>query len=85
MKLATLVDTSRRVAESRGRRDKVALLAVLLAAAPPDEVALATAYLCGAVPQQKLGIGWASLQVAAAGPAAASPQVDLVEVDAVLG
>lgn len=84
MKLASLVDTSRRVAESRGRRDKIALLAALLAAAPPDEVALATAYLCGAVPQQKLGIGWASLQAAANAPAAGSPQVDLAEVDAVL-
>ena len=85
MKLATLVDTSRRVAESRGRRDKIALLAALLAAAPPDEVALATAYLYGAVPQQKLGIGWASLQAAATVAPAASPQVDLAEVDAVLG
>src|SRR6266404_8268772 len=80
MKLATLVDTSRRVAESRGRRDKIALLAALLAAAPPDEVALATAYLYGAVPQQKLGIGWASLQAAATVAPAASPQVDLAEV-----
>jgi DNA ligase-1 len=85
VKLAAVVDTSRHVAESRGRRDKIALLAALLAATPPDQVALAAAYLCGAVPQQKLGLGWASLQAAATGSAAASPEIDLSEVDAVLG
>jgi DNA ligase-1 len=86
LKLATLVAASRRVAASPGRRDKIALLAELLAAAPPTEVELATAYLCGAVPQEKLGIGYASLREAAAGTdAAAAPEVELAEVNASLG
>jgi DNA ligase 1 len=85
LKLATLVAASRRVAASPGRRDKIAILAELLAAAPPAEVELATAYLCGAVPQEKLGIGYASLQAAASGTdAAAAPEVELAEVNASL-
>jgi DNA ligase-1 len=46
---------------------------------------LATAYLCGAVPQEKLGVGWAALSAAA--DAAGSPgvsEVTLAEVDAAL-
>ncbi|MBA3497792.1 MAG: ATP-dependent DNA ligase [Gemmatimonadales bacterium] len=85
MKFATLVETSRRVAEARGRRDKVALLAELLVAAAPDEAELATAYLCGVVRQEKLGVGWATLSAAAAGAPVASSDVTLAEVDALLG
>jgi len=56
-----------------------------LAAAPPEETELAAAYLCGTVPQQKLGIGYASLQTASAGTAPAeSPRLELVEVNAAL-
>ncbi len=85
LKLAALVDTSRRVATTRGRRDKIAILAELLAAAPPDEVELATSYLCGVVRQEKLGLGWAALQAASgATPAAVGDGVELTEVDAAL-
>jgi DNA ligase 1 len=51
---------------------------------PPDEIALATGYLCGVVPQDKLGVGWASLQAAASGPPASVATVELAEVDAAL-
>ena len=51
---------------------------------PPDEIALATGYLCGVVPQDKLGVGWASLQAAASGPPAGVATVELAEVDAAL-
>jgi ATP-dependent DNA ligase I len=64
LKLAALVDTSRRVAATRGRRDKIALLAELFTRVPPDEIELAAAYLGGVVPQEKLGLGWAALQAA---------------------
>ena len=64
LKLATLVETSRRVAATRSRRDKTALLAELLAGARPDEIELAVSYLCGVVRQEKLGLGWAALQAA---------------------
>jgi DNA ligase 1 len=93
LKLATLVETSRRVAATRGRRDKVALLAELFAATSPEEIELAVSYLCGIVRQEKLGLGWATLQ--AASEAAAEPgalpdpdepgtAVELTEVDAIL-
>ncbi|HET6578718.1 MAG TPA: ATP-dependent DNA ligase [Gemmatimonadales bacterium] len=83
MKLAALAEISRRVAEAPGRRDKIALLAGLLATVPAPEIELATAYLCGTVPQQKLGIGYASLQAAAAGTGVAeSPPIELAEVNA---
>ena len=42
----------------------MALLADLFAAASPDEIELAAAYLSGTLRQQKLGIGWAALQAA---------------------
>jgi DNA ligase-1 len=78
------------VAATRSRRDKIAQLAALLGSAPADEVALAASYLCGIVPQDKLGVGWAGLQAAAAAtpvPAEGSSSqepVGLAEVDAAL-
>jgi DNA ligase-1 len=79
------------VAATRSRRDKIARLAALLASAPANEIALATSYLCGIVPQEKLGVGWATLQAVAettpvpvAAPAAPAP-VELADVDAALG
>jgi DNA ligase-1 len=78
------------VAATRSRRDKIARLASLLASAPAGEIALATSYLCGIVPQEKLGVGWATLQavaestpVPAAAPVAPAP-VELADVDAAL-
>jgi len=81
LKLARLAETSRRVAEARGRLEKVGLLASALAAAPPDEVELAAAYLCGTVPQPRLNVGWATLRAALPEPAA-EPSLELREVDA---
>ena len=70
--------------ETSSRRDKIGLLAALLATVPPPEIEIATAYLCGAVRQDKLGVGWAALQAAASGPVAPSSTVVLAEVDATL-
>jgi ATP-dependent DNA ligase I len=79
-----MVDTSRRVTHSGGRRDKIGLLSGLLATVPPDEIEIATAFLSGSIRQQRLGIGYAAIQDAAAGVAAAeSPSVELAEVNAV--
>jgi DNA ligase 1 len=50
---------------------------------PAPDIELATAYLCGTVPQQKLGIGYASLLAAAAGTGVVeSPPIELAEVNA---
>ena len=77
------------MAATRSRRDKISLLAELLAAVPSDEIELAASYLCGVVPQEKLGLGWAGLRAASDSvepPDAARtvPDVELAEVDAVL-
>jgi DNA ligase-1 len=84
MKLASLVETSARVAGAGSRLEKVGHLAALLRAAPPHDVELATAYLCGTTRQEKLGVGWAVLESARPGTSAAAATLELGEVDAVL-
>ena len=81
MKLAFVVDTSRRVAGSSGRLEKTGLLASLLAAAPAEEIEIAVAFLSGSLRQSKVGIGYAALQ-AAMGTSAAEASIHLGEVDA---
>jgi DNA ligase-1 len=81
VKLAELVDTSRRVAEVSGRLEKIGLIASLLARVPPDEIEIAVAYLSGAIRQQRTGIGWAALQAARAEVAAELPSLELTEID----
>src|SRR4051812_46795914 len=81
MTFARLVDTSRRVAETSGRRAKIALLAELLRTLPPEEIEIAVAYLSGTVLQARLGVGWATIQAALPGSAAEAPSVTLTEVD----
>jgi DNA ligase 1 len=83
LKFAAIVETSRRLAQSGGRRDKIGLLAALLATVPPNEIEIATAFLSGSIRQQRLGIGYAAMQAAAAGGAAETPSVELAEVDEV--
>jgi DNA ligase-1 len=82
MKLAELVDTSRRVAEVSGRLEKIGLIAGLLARVPPDEIEIAVAYLSGAIRQQRTGIGWAALQAAMPESPAESATLELSGIDA---
>jgi DNA ligase-1 len=84
MTFARLVDTSRRVAETPGRRAKIALLADLLRTLPAEELQLGVAYLSGTVLQAKLGVGWATIQAALPGAAADAASVTLTEVDETL-
>ncbi len=83
MRFAAIAETSRRVTQFGGRRDKIGQLAALLATIPPHEIEIATAFLSGSIRQQRLGIGYAAIQEAAAGAAADAPSVELIEVDAV--
>ncbi len=85
MTFAHLVDTSRRVAETRGRRGKIASLAELLLTLSAEELEIGVAYLSGMVLQAKLGVGWATIQEALPGSAAEAPDVTLTEVDETLG
>ena len=68
MRLATLVETSSRVAATPGRIAKVSLIADLLRQAAPQEVEIVTAYLSGRLRQGKIGLGWASFDAASSVP-----------------
>lgn len=82
LKLAQVVETSRRVAEASGRLEKIGFLASLLASAPPEEIEIATAFLSGSFRQSRLGVGYAALQAAMPEIPADSPSLELSEVDA---
>jgi DNA ligase-1 len=85
VRLAELAATSRAIAETASRLEKVALLAGCLRRLAPTEVAVAAAWLGGELPQGRLGVGWAALEAARAGAApAAEASLDLAEVDAAL-
>ena len=77
MTFGHLVETSRRVTETPGRRAKIALLAELLRTLPLEELEIGVAYLSGAVRQAKLGIGWATIQAALPESAAGEPSLAL--------
>ncbi|OLB17792.1 MAG: hypothetical protein AUH12_03710 [Gemmatimonadetes bacterium 13_2_20CM_69_8] len=85
-----LVQTSRRVAQTSGRRAKIELLAALLQRTGPEEIEPAIAMLSGAPRQGRIGIGYATLEAAraeggaAGGGAAPRGSLDLAEVDALL-
>jgi len=64
--LATLADTSRRVAATPARLAKLRELAALLAELAPGEIGIAVNYLSGEIPQGRIGIGPAALSRAAA-------------------
>ncbi|HET6796763.1 MAG TPA: ATP-dependent DNA ligase [Gemmatimonadales bacterium] len=66
----------------RGRLEKIRLLASLLLDAAPQEIEIAAAFLSGSYRQQKLNVGYAALQSAVGGGAAAAPSLELIEVDA---
>ena len=61
MLLEDLVKASAAVGATRSRNAKVAALSAALAAAEPDEVLTATAYLSGVLRQRRTGLGWRSL------------------------
>jgi len=78
---ATLVGTSQRVGATPARLAKVRELAELLAALEPEEIEIGTLYLSGEIPQGRIGIGYATLQAAAATAAAPDATLPLLEVD----
>jgi len=84
MRLSELVDTSRRVAGTGKRLEKIALLASLLRRVEPAEVEIAVAFLGGTVPQAKLGVGYAAVREATPDSAAEAPTLGLSDVDATL-
>jgi DNA ligase 1 len=81
VKLIDLVETSRRVSQVSGRLEKIGFLAELLGKLPPSEIEIAVAFLSGTYRQQRLNIGYAALQSAGEGGAAAEATLGLFEVD----
>ena len=84
MLLNDLVLTSKLVAETSGRLEKIALLAALLKRLEPNEVPIAVGFLTGWPRQGKLGVGWAGVAEARPAAAADTPSLDLGEVDRAL-
>ena len=82
MLLADLIDVSTRVAATRSRNEKTALVADLLSRAEPDEVAVVATYLSGVPRQRRTGLGWKSL--ADLPSPADTPSLTVAEVDAAL-
>ena len=81
MLLNDLVLTSKLVADTSSRLEKIALLAALLKRLAPNEVPIAVGFLTGWPRQGKLGIGWASVAEARPAAAATTPTLELGEVD----
>ncbi|MDP8957244.1 MAG: ATP-dependent DNA ligase [Actinomycetota bacterium] len=75
-----IAQTSTAVAETRSRLVKIERLAECLRRLRRDEVEVAVAYLSGELPQGSIGVGWASLRDLP--PPAATPTLELLEVDA---
>jgi DNA ligase-1 len=82
MRLARLVETSKRVSQTSGRLEKIGHLAALLSSLSPEEIEVAVAFLSGSYRQQRLNVGYAALQAAVEGSAAAEPSLEISEVDA---
>jgi DNA ligase 1 len=85
MLLADLTETSRRVASSSGRLEKIGLLADLLRRLEREEIEIAVAYLSGRLRHGRIGVGAAALHAAAARrPGPERSGITLREVDGAL-
>jgi ATP-dependent DNA ligase I len=83
MLLADIAETSGDVASTRSRTAKVGMLAACLRRASGDEIAIAVAFLSGAVPGGSTGIGWAALRDVPS-PTAGEPRLGMVETSIAL-
>ena len=83
MLLASVVETSRRVAEVTRRIEKIDLVATLLKQLAPDEIGTVVAFLSGGARQGRIGVGYATLRDASA-PPAQTASLEIREVDRAL-
>ena len=83
MLLADIAQASAEVAATSSRLAKTKRLAECLAAASPDEIGIAVAYLSGELPQGTVGVGWAALRDLPV-PAEPPPALEVLEVDATI-
>ncbi|HTA70023.1 MAG TPA: ATP-dependent DNA ligase [Bryobacteraceae bacterium] len=80
MRLAAVVETSRRVAETTKRLEKVDLLARQLKQLHPEEVEIVVAFLTGRTRQGRIGIGYGTIRNAKGSPAT-EPSLEVAEID----
>ena len=83
MLLDSLVATSRRVADTTKRLEKIDLLARLIRQLSPPEIQIAVPYLAGQTRQGRIGVGYAAVRDARNSPAA-GPSLEILDVDATL-
>ena len=83
MLLAGVVETSRKVADTSKRLEKIGLLAQLLRELHPGEIEIVVPFLAGETRQSRLGIGYAALREARTSPAA-NPSLEISEIDRTL-
>ena len=81
--LAELVATSRDVREASRRLDKVGRLAAFLRQLGAEEIEIAVAFLCGSLPQGRIGVGFSALSEVRSAPAASARVLTLAAVDSV--
>src|SRR5687767_1283130 len=84
MLIAGLVETSRRIADTSKRLEKIALLASLLSGLSPEEAEVVTAFLSGRTRQGKIGAGYSMLSGLRRG-GAETASLEILEVDRILG
>jgi DNA ligase-1 len=80
MLLAAVVETSRQIADTSKRTEKVGLLARLLRQFKPEEIEVAVPYLSGRTRQGKTGIGWRAIQDGGSEPAETAT-LEVMEAD----
>jgi DNA ligase-1 len=83
MLLAGVVETSRRVADTSKRLEKIGLLASLLRQLSPEEIEIVVQFLAGQTRQGRIGIGYAALRDARNSPAP-SPTLEILDIDRIL-
>jgi ATP-dependent DNA ligase I len=84
MELGRLVELAARVRATAKKTEKVALIAAFLRETHERETALAALYLCGTLPQGRIGVGWRAIEEALGEPAVPGAALTLAEVDRTL-
>jgi DNA ligase-1 len=81
MRLAQLVDAVTWVRATNKKSEKVRILADTLLLARAHEIELAAFYLCGSLPQGKIGVGWSLIQQSVAVGESSAEPLTLQNVD----
>ena len=83
MLLSSVVETSRRVADTTKRLEKIDLLAQLLRQLKGDEIEIVVLFLSGQTRQGRIGVGYAALRDARHSPASGAT-LEILDVDRIL-